>query len=351
MRVSYSISYDTFVALQPPFRTNEPLGRSLFFFIYIATICSGVGFVLLSLHIFFLLGQSPPPGTSLLRAIEIFGFSVLSMLGAWSARWISSRQSRNQHVAFLRDSYARLHCREQRFVETTDDGLLIGCDCGTVTRPWAQLWTLAETDRVFVLCTSAEVLAIPKTSFSSGGDQTEFRAILSQRLSQNKSVTARAVEFACNPGDWRSASWLQFKVGGSLRAAGFMVLALVMGTFILLFVPFFDPDVRMSRPLVVGACIFVLLLLILAFALRRRTLRHWVPMKVWIAEDAMYVQYPVGECRIPWTQVTRCIADKKSLLFVQSDNSVILIPQRCIPPAQREYVQALLHTKVEHRAF
>jgi YcxB-like protein len=351
MRITYPISYETFVALQPPFKAIEPMRGAVGVFAAIATLCVGVGFILLTPHLFPWIDHSPPR-TNLVQAIGLISVSVISLLCVRVGRRISERRTLAQQEDFLRDSYSRLHCRDRRFVETTEEGLLIGCDCKEVLRPWALLTTMAETDKYFALCTNMEVLNIPKAAFSSEGDRTEFRAVLAQHLTGTKPATARPVEFACTSEDWRKASWLQFKTGGWARVASLVYLLCVVPAFGLFLVPYFDLNAEnLSASLVVGACIYGLaLLLAMVLSLRPKNFRHGLPTKVSFAEDAIYVEYPVAEARIPWTQVTGCIADKKSLLLGQRDKSVILIPQRCIAPAQREYIMQMLRAKIGSRA-
>jgi hypothetical protein len=349
VRVFYSVSYQAFAGAQPPFRAIEPMGYGLRFFTYITTICAGVGFVLLSPHLFFFLGRSTTK-TSLSQGLEVFGGSAFLLLGVWYARTYSARDARRQQEEFLRDSYSRLHCRDERFVETTDDGLLLGCNCESVLRPWAIFAGVGETDGGFALFTNFEVVTIPKAAFHSGGEQTEFRAILAQRLNENKSATARAVEFACNQQDWRNAAWLQFKMGGWIRVAALTLFAFLVAGYSLFQVPYFDVNAQeLSPPLIAGACIYALLLLTVALMFRRKPFQHSVPMKVWFAEDAIYIQQPVIEMRIPWSHMSGCLADKKSLLLGQRDKSVILIPQRFISPIQREYIMEMLQERIVNR--
>jgi hypothetical protein len=352
MRVSYSISQDTFVGLQPPFLAIEPLGRALFFFLFLhfVTIFTGVGFVLVFVHIAYFLGQSPPPSSSLTNATMLFGLGVVVLAGVWVAREIIVRNSRKQREQFLRDRYSSLHCRDDRFVETTEDGLLFGCGCKTDSIPWSHFTTLAETNGAFVLFTRAEVLVVPKGAFASEAARTEFRVILSERLSHDRSLTARAIEFACTRKDWHNAQWLQFKAGGWIRLAGLAALAALEGAMILFFVPLFDAGARWSGPFVAGACLFALLIVVLVFVLRRKPPLYRLPLKAWFSEEVIYIQSPIAEGRITWSQISGCIADRRSLILSNNGQVVLLIPQRCIPPAQREHFHALIRKKFENFA-
>ena len=319
-------------------------------FVAIATVCAGVGFILLTPHLLPWIDHAPAR-TNLAQAIGVFSVSVISLLCVRGGRRLSERKTLAQQEDFLRDSYARLHCRDRRFVETTEEGLMIGCDCEEVLREWPQLTTMAETDKYFALCTNMEVLNIPKTAFPTEGDRTEFRATLAQHLTGTKPATARAVQFVCEREDWRNASWLQFKMGGWMRVASLLYLLCAVPAFGLFLIPYFDVNAEnLSASLISGACIFGLALVLVTLLLRHKKFRHALPTKVSFAEDAIYVEYPVAEARIPWTHVTGCIADKKSLLLGQRDKSVILIPQRCMAPAQREYILEMLRQKIGNRA-
>jgi YcxB-like protein len=351
MRVTYSLSYETFVGLQPPFKAIEPIGRGLSFFIHFAIVLTGVGFVLFtsSLSLFSFLDSSSLSGPVLLKAIEVSSVGALALAVVWSVRKVSARRARSEQEVFLRDSFNRLHCRHQRFVETSEDDLRFGCPCKTQLRPWSQFMTLAETDKGFVLCTRAEALVIPKDAFASEGERTEFRAVLTQRLTHGKSLAARAIDVTCNREDWRDAQRLQFKLGGWVRSVGFAMLALVDAALILFFVPFFDESGRVSPPQIAGAVCFGFLLIVLNHLLRRNPPRHLLPVKIWLAEDAIYLQSAIAESRIPWDEVSTCVADHKCLLIVQRDHSLILIPQRFVTSEQRRGLLELLRTKVGRR--
>jgi hypothetical protein len=348
MRVSYSISYDTFVNQQPKFKATEPPSRGLLFFMQFAIVFSGIGFVLILAHIFSSLDQSPPPTTSVTKAICILAISALSLLGIWIARRISARRLESQHEEFLRDSYSRVHCRDHRFVDVSDEGLVFGCNCGQVSRPWSQFVTQLETQSNFLLYTRSEVLEIPKIAFLSEGDRTEFRSFLSRQLTQEKSLAAPAIEVACTRADWRRARWLRFRAGGWVRAAAFTATALFMAGLILYFVPFVEGHEQSSLAVITATCLFTLLSVITVLRFLRTPIPVWIllPIKIWVAADAIYMGSPIGEIRIPWVHLTNCLVDRRSVLFTEAGRSLILIPQRCISPAQRDQIMTQLRAKL-----
>lgn len=76
-------------------------------------------------------------------------------------------------------------------------------------------------------------------------------------------------------------------------------------------------------------------------ARRRKPPLYGLPLKVWFSEEVIYMQTPVAEGRVAWGQISRCIEDKRSIILVNNNQLVLLIPKRCIAPAQREYFQDL----------
>lgn len=346
MRVSYSVSYEAFVALQPPFTPIEPVGYGLFFFFEWVVAITGIGFVLVIVRIAYLLGLTSWPSADLLKGVAILALGGLPLLGVLIARRVSARSARRNHEEFLRASYSRLHCRDQRFVEIKEEGLVFGCACKTALKPWSQLTVLVESPASFIVAARSETQIIPKVAFPTEGDRTEFRALFSEKLNQDKTLNARTIEFVCSRADWNSVEWLRFKAGGWLRL---MILALgvcIGVAMILFFGPIFDENARVAPPFIAAACAFAVIVVSLILLFRRRPARYLGPLKISFAEDAIYVQSPVSESRIPWQFVTGCVGDKRSLILLYRPSSVLLLPLRFVPSTQSRYILELLKAKL-----
>lgn len=81
-----------------------PMGRRLFLIIYFAVTFAGAGFVVLFVHVAFLVHLSPDPGGSLAKAIGVLGLGSFSLAGIWLLRKISANQTRRAQEEFLRDT-------------------------------------------------------------------------------------------------------------------------------------------------------------------------------------------------------------------------------------------------------
>jgi hypothetical protein len=346
MRVSYPVSYQSFVALQPPFVPIAPMGRGLFFFFQFAVPVAGIGFELIAVRVAYLFGWTSWRSANLTHGFAILALGALPILGVVLARRASARKARRDHDDFLRGNYESLHCRDNRFVELTPDGLSIGCACKSKLHPWSQLSTVVETPAVFILATRLDTQIIPKDAFASEASRTEFRTLLSEKLNENKSLHARTIEFVCTPADWRDASRLRLKSGGWIKvlALAFSVCGAI--AMILFFAPILDDSARVAPPFIAAACGFALLVVILLVVFRRKPFRYLGPLKVSFGEDAIYVQSPTSEGRIPWSHITGCAGDRKCMVFLYRPFSILLIPLRAIPPAQAEYVFGLLKAKL-----
>ena len=170
MRVAYSLSFERYNKLQPPFEAIAPAGRGLFFFLYFVTIVVGVGVAMLSGQLYSLLRHSPAPSPGWFGSAEIFGFGVILLTGVWASRKLSARQANKEHHDFLRESYTRLHCQDRRFVETTEEGIVFGCDCKTSADRWLDVLSWGEARGDFVVWSRRNLVNIPKEAFDSEGE-------------------------------------------------------------------------------------------------------------------------------------------------------------------------------------
>lgn len=338
MRVSYLLSFETYKKLQPPFEAIEPVGRVLFFFIYLVTIEVGVGVTMLSGQLYSLLRHLPAPEPGWFASVEILGFGASLLAGVWVFRKLSAHRAVREHDEFLRESYARLHCRDRRFVETTEESLVFGCDCKTDADTWTDVLSWGEVDGEFVLWTRRNITSIPKDAFVTEGERTLFRTTLSEHVAGNKVALSRSVEFFANRRDWQRAKWLLFRRGGWVRSGGLLLWAACVTVFILIALPFFGGKDAWSAPSLIGACGFTLAAAFLLDPLRRRPQGWRIPMKAWFAEDAIYARSDRFTLRIPWGMIVWCQGDAKILLFYYRPRCLLLIPLRAIPTSQLKYV-------------
>ena len=171
-------------------------------------------------------------------------------------RKLSARRTVREHGEFLRDSYGRLHCRDRRFVETTEDGVVFGCDCKTEAETWADVGSWWEMDGEFLLFTRRNTVGIPKGAFGTEGERTEFRATLSGHA--GKDALSQIAKFFASRGDWKRARWLLFMKEGWIRCGALLLWAGCMTVFILMALPFFGSNDAWSAPSLIGACGFTL---------------------------------------------------------------------------------------------
>jgi hypothetical protein len=346
VRVNYSVDYDSFLLVQPPFLAAEPLRFGLFFFLRFAVAVAGTGLIVFFAWAVSASGLWPGAGATLSEALTALVPSTLALGAVWAWRRHSERSALNQQEDFLRYSYGRLHCVSKRFLETNEQGLLFGCDCGSEVTPWQKFTALIETDRNFILVTPTDKWAVPKGAFGTEAERTEFRTLASEKLSHGRSLAARSVEFTCTPQDWRNAWWLQFKLGGWSRLAALVFFA-VMETLTAVYMAGMYGEHALFTPhFWAGAYVFAALLLILVPLFRKKAPRPTTPLKISFAEDAIYVQSAAFLSKIDWRQVKGIAADKNSIVLSHGKNLLLLIPQRSIYPAQRQYIAEILRARL-----
>ena len=346
MRVNYGVSYESFVGMQPASQPIGPLAAGVRFSLALIIEILGAAFVLLFVHAASVLGFTTQTGGSFLRAAIAFALASGCLLAVWGWRRWEARDTLRKYADFQRLKYGKLHCPDRRFVETWESGLLFGCDCGTQEMPWGGISTLLENDRDFIVAGTAQTEAVPKAAFASEAERTEFRALISENLTQNKAATARSVEFAYTAQDWRNARWLQFKMGAWKRELLLVLMACWATGLSLFFLQFVNDVPTLTPAYYAGGAVFAAILIVASGAARRPKVQTGIPFKVSFADDAIYVESPVVEMRILWQDVTGCLADKKSLLFIHSKKRLLLIPLRSLAPVQGLYVFQMLSAKL-----
>jgi hypothetical protein len=343
MRVTYSLSYESYLNLQPPFRANGPVGSGMFYVLYFAALVTGAGVALLCGQAFAAVGgtQDAAPGWS--TSAAVFAVGAFALASAWGVRKLSARSAAKENAEFLRESYGRLHCRDQRFIETTKEGVIFGCGCDSQTDAWSQLFCWAETDRDFTLWTRRNLASIPKEAFGREAERTEFRATLAERAGESQMEMSRAVEFTVNAEDEWHAKLLLFRQAGWKRKGLLTLLAIFLGSAIVFHLPFVGAGEAWTVPHVVGAFGAMLGAAFWLDHLRRGWSVDKIHLKVWFAEDGIYVRSDQFTLRIPWGFVLWCTADSNILLFCYRPGGLLLIPMRAIPPAQMGHVmQAII---------
>jgi|GEM_PF-6512234 hypothetical protein len=346
MRVSYSLSLETYKKLQQPFEAIEPVRGGLFFFLYLVTIEAGIGVAMLSGQFYSLLNHSRGPGW--LPSIEVFGLGASLLAGVWVFRRLSVRRAAKDQGEFLSESYARLHCRDQRFVEATEEGLAFGCNCDKKVDNWSDVLGWAESQSDFVLWTRRNVASIPKEAFATEGERTQFRTTLLEHANGGSDLLNRSVEFCANQKDWQHAKWLLFKRGGWVHSGRLLLLAVCVTIFILMGLSLIDPDDMWSPPSVIGALGLSLAAAFLLDPLRRSLQGPKIPMKAWFAEDAIYVRAEKFALRIPWGMIVWWQADTKILIFHYRPRSVLLIPLRAVPMSQFKFILEVILARLPH---
>ena len=349
MRINYGISFDSFSRMQPALQPAAPVAAGLRFSLAFIIEILGAAFVMLFVHVAFLLGFSQQSGGSVITAVIAFVLAGGCLLAVWGWRKWQARDSLRKQADFQRFKYGKLHCPDRRFVETLQSGLLFGCDCGAQEMAWGGISTLLENDRDFIIAGTTQTEAVPKAAFASEAERTEFRALVSDRMTENKSATARSVEFAYTAQDWRHARWLQFKMGAWKRELMLAVMACWATGLSLFFLQFMNDVHDLTPAYYAGGAAFAAILIAVSSAVRRPKVQTGIPFRVSFADDAIYVESPAVEMRILWQAVTGCLADRKSLLFIHSKKRLLLIPLRSLAPLQGMYIFQLLGAKLAGR--
>ncbi len=249
-----------------------------------------------------------------------------------------SRRAAEREAAIL-NAYQRIHCRDLRGFETTDETFTTTCKCATVTRPWSELVSFAESPHYFLLNAKGAIHTIPKRAFPSEGAITEFRASLSAKLERDRLPTSPWVEFRYTPADFRQARWVHLVRGGGWRSLlknTLTFVAIVYGIAVLY-------RAVQDRGLALAIVAAGAGVLALNFS-RRRKKHYFGPLKISYGEEGFQVQAPASETRNSWGRFLGYLEDRDVFLLYVTPRLYQVMPKRILTGSGR--LGSLLKSKL-----
>jgi hypothetical protein len=229
------------------------------------------------------------------------------------------------------------------------NGFTASCNCGSVTRPWAELAAFSENDAHFVLCTKTNSFStIPKSAFPSPADIAEFRALVDAKLNQDRPFTARHFDFKFEMRDYRRAYWVHtLKAGGWRRAIKALAIYayIAYGSFILWHsISAKDPAARAA---LVGALVSAPLLRLFG----KRKQYYLGPVRTYFSEVGLHVQYPARLGRWHWSEFIGYLEDDSVLLLYLSSKLYALIPKRALVGPAYDFNKLVMEklSRYDHR--
>ena len=344
MRIPFAISRETYLAIQPPLQTHGQRSRSFFFITRLAILSIAVGAVLLVHHLLGAGGTVSASGSDYAIAAFLIAAGGVVLAIAWGVPKFQERGLLRQHEEILNERYSKLHCPNDRYLETSEDGFVFGCNCKRTSYSWAQLLSVMEGAQAFVIRTKETVEVVPKPAFPGEAAVTEFRQLLLNHMDRPDALKARAVDVQYSPGDFRWASWLHLRRGGGWRGLlGRMALAAGFAFYLGYLAVQFDPTMRRDNLLYFECGALGLLLFML---MHRKSPQYTGPLRVWFGDEALHIEYPFSLVRLEWFRLYRYLEDKHNLLLYQDDHAYLTVPQRFIAAGQRDYVRSIVQAKL-----
>jgi hypothetical protein len=337
VKLAYAIKIDDFKALQPPFtlRVGENAGFK----------CAVAACGLIALLGVFTLVE----GMGIPVAAFLIGLGVVAATAAYFYEQRSVRIKKEAYDKNISESFGQIHCRDQRVFAVEENGFTASCACAVVTQPWSELASLSENATHFALGTKAGGHVLPKSAFSSESQITEFRAFVSVKLNQDKSVTSRHIDFACTPEDYRAAYWLHTLKGGGWRHPAKRLATSAFATWGC-FVIWRHVSVSRDPLVLVGLIAMLVGAPAIGIIMRSRTKSYLGPLRLYFSDDGLHAQYPAKQSRRPWSQFVGYLEDKNVILLYLSPKFRTVIPKRALagPGASLE---TLIKTKLRRHDY
>jgi len=347
VRITYDISLDEFAALQPPFVAK----RSGLLF-YQATLgVVSIAAIIRSLPLLPGLGNASSGGIPSELLFCIFLAGAAGGCSYWLRRRARTKleQAKQSYREGVRIAYQRLHCRDQRVIEVSDSGFTHSCRCGEVTRPWTELISFSESNFMLGLRTKSEFMLISKRGFSSPGQITEFRTLVSDALERQKPAVPYT-DFAYLRSDFTRAQWLHI-----LRGRGWRPF--VQRAFVVSLICFFALSAALagrrtlyeSMPWYLLPALLVLWTCLLLFDAHNkvRYAKHYFgPLRLWITEDGISLRDQASETRFSWENFIGYLEDSRVYLLYHNPALYRIIPKRILEERRQETFRRLLTSRL-----
>jgi YcxB-like protein len=330
MRLTYAIKFEDFKTLQAPFRTFA--GNN-----------AGFRGVLVACALIALLGVfCLMQGFGLPVAGFLIGLGAVAATGAYFYEQRSVQAKKEKYEKRIAQEFQRIHCRDQRIFEADESGFTTICKCGTVTRPWSELTSFSEIKTHFAFNTKMGGQILPKSAFASEAQMTEFRALATGKLNQDKPATAPHFDFALRRADYRQAYWLHTLKGGGWRglAKALAIYAgITYGVFILWnSLAANNPGARAG--LIGGLVGFPVLTIV-----RKQRRQYLGPLRVYFSEQGLHLQDPANQARASWDQFVGYLEGNGVMLLYYNPKLYRIVPKRALS-GQAERFQTLVKAKL-----
>ncbi len=331
MRLAYSIGFEDFKTLQRPF-TLKPGNNAGFKGVLIGCV------LMILLGVFCWM-----EAMGALVGGFLIGLGFLAAVASYLYEQTSVAASEKKYDKDLAANYQRIHCRDQRIFATDENGFTMSCSCQTVTRPWSELLSFSENETHFAFGTKMGGQVLPKSAFASEAGITEFRALVSSKLNQDKAVTAPHFDFSLTPADYRSARTLHSLKGGGWRVTAKMAVTyagVAAGAFVL-WNSIAGHNLAVRAGLIGG---FLALPILRIVAQRRKD--YVGKIRVYFGQEGLHTQYPSAQSRRPWSQFIGYLENDDVLLLYLSPKFYSVVPHRVlVGPA--EQFRTLVRAKLQ----
>jgi hypothetical protein len=331
MKLTYAVSMDDYRNGQVPFTLKAGHNPGFKAAMAFCVLIGGLG-------VFTFIQDMGIPVSAFL-----VGLGLVAAVAAYTLEKHTVGIAKKKYDANIAAGYQRLHCHDQRVFETTETGFTATCRCGSVTRPWAELISFSENEKLLVLNTKMGAQVLPKSAFPNTGDLTEFRGFVLSKLNQDRPLTSRHVEFACHGEDFRQARLLHILKGGGWRGlAKQWAMLIFMGYGAWAIWDSMKHHDRLLLCVMLGALLSGPALRIM----KERHARYLGPLRIDFSEDGLHLQDRTTQARGSWSQFIGYLESSHVLLLYYNPKLYRIIPKRALTGPGADF-RCIVTTKLQ----
>jgi hypothetical protein len=344
VKVTYSLSFEDYQLLQPPFQLQAGKNPGFRIMMGALAVLAAFGLFVAAQGLGLVHGFPGVESGEFSAGALVVGLSVAGALAAYLLEKRAVRRAREKYGANIRAGYARIHCPDQRTFEADADGFVATCRCGSVRRPWSELTRYSENDRFFLLGTKQDTQVVPKSAFDSPGSVTELRQVVLEKISIDRPFATPPIEFAYTKEDFRRAQALHIRKAGGWRIwlRVFVLLALcVLGLVSIWNAGKSNQEAAVWSGLT-GALLAIAILL---RAVRRKKKHYFGPLRMHFGDEGLHLQDPASQGRARWDQFLGYLEDRNIFLLYHNPKLYRIIPKRILGRREQEFC-TLVETKL-----
>lgn len=344
MKLTYGFIFDDFRTLFPPATKLRKSKPGLYFGILMGGLLCVLGILMAIKAMEWADVRAVPEGTIPQAAITVLLGATIIAVCIFRERQIDAKL-RKQYESAVQTKFKDVHCRTNRTIAVSPEGIEMSCACGSTIRPWSEVAGFTEGPLFFQITTRKESHLIPKRAFASESERTQFRALFSDHVQVAPVLSGTRIQFVRTKADARHARVLHLKQGLTLKQK----LNIVATCLLTVLVGFYMAKlISGSANFASGAGASAILLSARFLPwFKRKGSGYFGPLTASFNSDGIQLQDPASTAMYRWSDFRGYARDSSYWLLYHKNNSYRAFPRRAFQANQASEFNQLVEQNLQ----